>query len=98
MSGLGILGGMLGGDVGIGSAGETSERCSRAGCSGRADWAILWRNPKIHTGERKKTWLACNDHRAFLEDFLRARDFPLTVVAAQTLSQPVPWAPKEQDE
>ena len=54
--------------------------CSRAGCSHTADWRIEWRNPKIHTEDRVKVWLACRDHREFLEDFLSSRDFPVNVV------------------
>lgn len=54
--------------------------CSRAGCREPAAWTILWRNPKIHTAERRKTWLACDAHIAFLRDFLASRDFPLEVV------------------
>lgn len=54
-------------------------RCSRAGCAEEADWAILWRNPRIHAPNRTKTWLACQEHRSFLYDFLHARGFPLEV-------------------
>lgn len=55
--------------------------CSRAGCRELASWSILWRNPCIHTSERRKTWLACDAHVDYLRDFLAARDFPLEVVA-----------------
>jgi len=54
--------------------------CSRAGCSGRAVWRLEWRNPKIHTADRVKVWLACDDHVEFLREFLAAREFPLRVV------------------
>ncbi|GAA2181780.1 hypothetical protein GCM10009847_24780 [Leucobacter tardus] len=80
MSGWGgPLGGMLGGDP--------TERftCSRAGCSERAEVALLWRNPKIHSPERQKTWLACTEHRETLVAFLSARDFPLRVVPVTEL-------------
>ncbi|MBK0417975.1 hypothetical protein JD276_02860 [Leucobacter sp. CSA1] len=53
--------------------------CSRAGCREAADSAILWRNPKIHDPERRKTWLACGEHLETLREFLAARDFPLEV-------------------
>lgn len=53
--------------------------CSRAGCRVEATRAILWRNPRLHTGDRRKTWLACDQHLADLTDFLAARDFPLEV-------------------
>jgi hypothetical protein len=43
-------------------------------------WQLLWRNPRIHTADRTKRWLACDDHRESLAEFLTRRDFPLTVV------------------
>lgn len=61
--------------------GVTAERrtCSRAGCRLPASAAIEWRNPRIHTGDRVKTWLACEEHTPFLVDFLTARAFPTEV-------------------
>jgi hypothetical protein len=53
--------------------------CSRAGCSAPARWRIDWRNPRIHAEDRRKTWLACDDHVGYLRDFLGAREFPLEV-------------------
>ncbi|MDZ8172647.1 hypothetical protein [Microbacterium xanthum] len=53
--------------------------CSRAGCRDDARWRIDWRNPRIHTPERRKTWVACDTHRDYLRDFLAARDFPVEV-------------------
>ena len=58
-----------------------ANECSRAGCRAAAAWRIDWRNPKIHTGDRHKTWLACEEHREFLEGFLGSRGFPVEVVA-----------------
>jgi hypothetical protein len=55
--------------------------CSRAGCQAQASWRIDWRNPRIHTGDRGKTWLACAEHVDYLRGFLAARGFPLEVVA-----------------
>ena len=55
--------------------------CSRAGCTAAAGWRIEWRNPKIHTEDRVKVWLACDDHRDYLSEFLAARDFPVRTVA-----------------
>jgi hypothetical protein len=60
--------------------------CSRKGCRADAAWRLLWNNPKIHTPERRKTWLACDEHRAWLEDYLRQRllwreTLPLTKAA-----------------
>ena len=56
-------------------------RCSAKGCQQRRPCTqLIWRNPKIHTADRTKQWLACDDHRESLSDFLARRDFPLTVV------------------
>ncbi|WP_390178663.1 hypothetical protein [Microbacterium sp. MTN4-26] len=54
-------------------------RCSRAGCHEAALWRIDWRNPRIHAADRRKTWVACDAHRAYLRDFLAAREFPVDV-------------------
>jgi hypothetical protein len=40
-----------------------------------AVWALRWNNPKIHPPERRKTWLACAEHRDHLTGFLSARGF-----------------------
>ena len=56
--------------------------CSAKGCQELADWALVWNNPKLHTPDRRKTWLACGEHRGSLADFLGARGFLLEVVAA----------------
>jgi hypothetical protein len=36
---------------------------------------LRWNNPKLHLPERRKTWLACDDHRERLSEFLDARKF-----------------------
>jgi hypothetical protein len=56
--------------------------CSRAGCGDTASWRIEWRNPRIHSADRVKVWLACGEHVEFLREFLEARDFPVRVVPA----------------
>lgn len=53
--------------------------CSRAGCRADASWRIDWRNPRIHGAERRKTWVACDEHVGYLREFLAARSFPLDV-------------------
>jgi len=50
-------------------------QCSRKACTADAVWQLLWNNPKIHTPQRRKIWLACDDHREFLADFLASRAF-----------------------
>lgn len=59
---------------------DPDARCSAKGCQNAAVWQLLWRNPRIHTADRTKQWLACDDHKESLSDFLARRDFPLTVV------------------
>lgn len=51
--------------------------CSRAGCHAPATTQIVWRNPRIHTPDRRKIWLACDEHAEYLHDYLAARDFPV---------------------
>lgn len=59
--------------------------CSARGCRTPALWALRWRNPKLHTPERRKVWLACEDHLASLSGFLDARGFLVDVVPAHDL-------------
>ncbi|SDO73281.1 hypothetical protein SAMN04487848_1827 [Microbacterium sp. ru370.1] len=60
---------------------DAPAECSRAGCRDIAVWAIRWRNPRIHAADRRKTWIACDEHVAYLREFLTARDFPVEVGA-----------------
>jgi hypothetical protein len=43
---------------------------------------VNWRNPRIHSEERVKVWLACDEHVDFLRDYLATRDFPVLVTAS----------------
>ena len=54
-------------------------RCSRAGCRAPARWRIDWRNPRIHSADRVKSWTACDEHRDYLREYLAAREFPVSV-------------------
>lgn len=36
---------------------------------------LRWNNPKIHKPQRRKVWLACEEHRESLSGFLGARNF-----------------------
>ena len=56
--------------------------CSAKGCQQPAEWALVWNNPRLHTPERRKTWLACEAHRQSLADFLGARSFLREIVPA----------------
>lgn len=58
----------------------TDAICSRAGCRDAARWHIEWRNPRIHTADRRKVWVACDAHVDYLRGFLTSRAFPVSVV------------------
>lgn len=70
--------------------GEAAEplRCSRRGCGLTAVWALVWNNPRVHSPERRKVWLACDEHRQWLADYLDARGFLREVVPAASLADP----------
>lgn len=55
--------------------------CSASGCAADAEHALHWRNPRIHTIERVKTWAACGAHRDSLAAWLRSRGFPVVETA-----------------
>ena len=57
--------------------------CSSKGCQDAARWALRWNNPRLHTPDRRKVWLACDAHRASLSNFLGARGFLREVVEHQ---------------
>jgi len=57
--------------------------CSAKGCAAGAVWDLQWNNPKLHTPERRKIWLACADHKDSLSEFLGARGFLKDVVPHQ---------------
>lgn len=69
--------------------------CSGKGCRAPAVWALVWNNPKLHTADRRKIWLACGDHREHLAHFLDARGFLREVVPLAELDQPDRTAPRE---
>ena len=64
-----------------------SLRCSAKGCRNPASWAHLWNNPKLHVPDRRKVWLACDDHRASLGEFLSIRGFLVETVAADAIPE-----------
>ncbi|WP_439653938.1 hypothetical protein [Schumannella soli] len=49
-----------------------------------------WRNPRIHGADRVKVWLACDEHRATLGDYLATRGFPVVI---SPLDSPVDVVP-----
>ncbi|MBZ5733921.1 hypothetical protein K8Z61_05380 [Nocardioides sp. TRM66260-LWL] len=54
--------------------------CSAKGCVEPATSALQWNNPRLHTPDRRKTWLACEEHRTSLSSFLSSRGFLKDVV------------------
>lgn len=69
------------------SAGST---CSARGCAAPASWELRWNNPRLHTPDRRKVWLACDDHRESLAAFLTARGFLREVEAHHPSDGPAP--------
>lgn len=59
--------------------------CSARGCQADAAWGLLWNNPKIHTPERRKVWLACDEHLAYLTEYLGVRSFLQDTVPVEDL-------------
>ena len=59
--------------------------CSAKGCRAAAVWALRWNNPRIHDADRRKTWLACEEHREHLESFLGTRSFLREVIPVTEL-------------
>ncbi|QGN59365.1 acetone carboxylase [Nostocoides sp. HKS02] len=59
--------------------------CSAKGCRAPATFAHLWNNPKLHTAERRKVWLACDQHRTSLGEFLSVRGFLVETVPADAI-------------
>ena len=49
--------------------------CSAKGCRAAATYVLVWNNPKLHTPDREKTWVACEEHRTSLSQFLELRGF-----------------------
>lgn len=49
--------------------------CSARACKAEAAFELVWNNPKIHTPDRRKIWLACPEHEESLRAFLSARGF-----------------------
>ncbi len=62
--------------------------CSAKGCRAAAVWVLAWNNPKLHTPERRKTWLACEEHREHLSQFLGVRGFLKDVVSFEDWEDP----------
>jgi len=59
--------------------------CSARGCRHEAAWGLLWNNPRLHTATRRKVWLACDEHREHLTQYLDVRGFLKDVVPVAEL-------------
>ena len=57
--------------------------CSAKGCSAQGQWVLAWNNPKVHDPTRRKAWVACDDHRTHLTQFLDSRRFLRAIVPLQ---------------
>ena len=49
--------------------------CSAKGCRATASYVLVWNNPALHTPDREKNWVACEEHRTSLSQFLELRGF-----------------------
>ncbi|MGJ9401952.1 hypothetical protein [Arthrobacter sp. KK5.5] len=56
-----------------GATGPETPTCSRKACGLPATRQLLWNNPRIHTPERRKIWLACDGHAEWLRSYLSER-------------------------
>ena len=72
----------------LSAAGEGADEpvCSAKGCRAIAQHAVIWNNPKLHTADRRKVWLACDEHRQSLADFVAMRGFLIEVIAVDALT------------
>ncbi|MBU4214802.1 MAG: hypothetical protein KJ792_09115 [Actinobacteria bacterium] len=59
--------------------------CSARRCGATATHGLLWNNPKLHTPERRKVWLACPEHVEQLSEYLQVRAFLRDVVDVDAL-------------
>ncbi|MBU4335172.1 MAG: hypothetical protein KJ548_01240 [Actinobacteria bacterium] len=64
--------------------------CSARRCGEVATHGLLWNNPKLHTPERRKVWLACPEHVEQLSEYLQVRSFLRDVVEVETLVRDEP--------
>lgn len=61
--------------------------CSAKGCRAVPGHAVVWRNPKLHTADRRKVWLACDAHREHLSNFVQLRGFLIEVIPVSELDR-----------
>jgi hypothetical protein len=61
--------------TGLVSEKESPAICSAKACRASATWAVVWNNPRLHTPDREKVWVACGEHKQPLADYLAVRSF-----------------------
>ncbi|MFX0538691.1 hypothetical protein ACQBAT_08480 [Ornithinimicrobium sp. Y1847] len=61
--------------------------CSAKACRSVAEHAVVWRNPRLHDAARRKVWLACEEHREHLRNFVDLRGFLIEVIPAGELTE-----------
>lgn len=61
--------------------------CSARRCTNRAEFALVWRNPRIHDESRRKIWLACEEHGGELHEYLASRGFPVEAMPVDELEE-----------
>lgn len=76
----------------------SSGECSAKGCRQGATWALSWNNPQLHPPERRKVWLACEEHLARLSEFLGSRGFLRERTPTGAATGPGTDGPVSQDE
>ncbi|WP_211240468.1 hypothetical protein [Haloglycomyces albus] len=57
--------------------------CSARGCRQNAKWMLEWRNPRLHSVDRRKYWAACDTHEDSLRGFLTSRSFPCRTITLE---------------
>jgi hypothetical protein len=50
-------------------------KCSRVGCENQATAMVIWRNPKLHSVDKTKTWGTCEVHSDYFVSYLTIRGF-----------------------
>ena len=68
------------------SGADVEHVCSAKGCRRTAAHAVVWNNPTLHTPDRRKVWLACDEHEKPLADFVALRGFLIEVVPVDRLT------------
>lgn len=85
---LGMLSSGAADDASRAGRSDAPLKCSRKGCKADARHVLEWNNPKVHSPERRKQWLACDEHLEYLSNFLGARMFLKNVAPLAEIDKP----------